>query len=334
MIPGRQTLEQKLYDSRLPRELLSAYLLLWMGMTTRRPVGRNVYDYEWDALIILDACRVDALRSVADEYEFVADVAEMTSVGSTSLEWMLKTFTEEHRAEIEKTRYVSTNGHLGQLSGPSTTYFTFSTLSDTVVANVDGFNRLVRRNAVSEDDFAAVHRLYGLSDGNPHGHTPLPNDVTDRAIDVGRRTDSDRLIVHYMQPHAPYLAGALERGHSETYEESPFDAIREGVPRERVWDAYLDNLRLVLDSVERLLRNLDAEKVVITADHGELFGEYGLYSHGAGVFHPDLKRVPWVETAAHDTGEYSPEVTSREEEQTDAEMEEYVRQQLESLGYV
>jgi hypothetical protein len=30
-----------------------------------------VYDLEWDTLIILDTCRVDALRTVADEYDFL-----------------------------------------------------------------------------------------------------------------------------------------------------------------------------------------------------------------------------------------------------------------------
>jgi hypothetical protein len=38
-----------------------------------------------------------------------------------------------------------------------------------------------------------------------------------------------------------------------------------------VWEAYLDNLRYVLDNIEELLQNVDG-KVVISADHGELFG--------------------------------------------------------------
>ena len=328
----RSTIERVMYNSRLPREVLGIYLLLWMAATTRWPFGRNVYEYDWDMLVVLDACRVDALHSVADEYEYLGDIGEITSVGSTSLEWMLKTFTEDHRRAIEETRYVSTNGHLGHLSGSSTSYFSFSPLRETMVANFEESNRLVNRNVVSESDFAAVDRLYSLSERNSYGHTPLPDDVTDYAIRIGRESSPGRLIVHYMQPHAPYLKEAIERGHIERYEESPFDALREGVAFETVWGAYIDNLRLVLDSVERLLENFEAENVAITADHGDLFGEWGLYSHAAGVFHPDLKRVPWVEAVAHDTGEYTPKVRYRAEH-TDG-VQEQAQRQLEALGYV
>jgi len=38
------------------------------------PVGTNIYERDWDALVVLDACRVDILREVADEYEFIDEV--------------------------------------------------------------------------------------------------------------------------------------------------------------------------------------------------------------------------------------------------------------------
>jgi len=40
----------------------------------RMPVGTNIYERDWDALVVLDACRVDILREVADEYEFIDEV--------------------------------------------------------------------------------------------------------------------------------------------------------------------------------------------------------------------------------------------------------------------
>ncbi|MDT3435480.1 sulfatase-like hydrolase/transferase [Haloarcula sp. 1CSR25-25] len=329
----KPAIERAIYNSHISKELLSVYLLFWMAVTTHRPIGHNIYDSNWDLLIVLDACRVDALRSVEDEYSFIEEVMEITSLGSTSLEWMLKTFTERHLDEIRKTHYISTNGHLGQLSGADTTYFTFLQLQETVVARTAWANQLVKHNAVSEEDFAAIHRLYHLSERNPYGHTPLPDDVTDYAIQRGRELSDERLIVHYMQPHAPYLKQAFERGTIADHEASPFTYLRSGGSNEAVREAYLDNLRFVLDSIERLLDNIDAERVVITADHGELFGEFSLYSHGAGVFHPNLKRVPWVETTARDTDGYIPDIDDETKQDSD-ELEKQVKDQLEGLGYL
>jgi hypothetical protein len=59
--------------------------------------------------------------------------------------------------------------------------------------------------------------------------------------------------------------------------------------------------------VALLLENVDAERVVITADHGEGFGEYGVYEHPVGCPAPTIKRVPWATTTAADTGSYVPE---------------------------
>lgn len=46
----------------------------------------NVFEREWDILLVLDACRVDLLASVADEYEFVQGGRSIYSVGGTSPE--------------------------------------------------------------------------------------------------------------------------------------------------------------------------------------------------------------------------------------------------------
>jgi hypothetical protein len=96
-----------------------------------------------------------------------------------------------------------------------------------------------------------------------------------------------------------------------------------------VRELYLDNLRLALRSVERLLENTDAETVAITADHGELFGELGAYGHPEGVPHPNLKKVPWVETTATDERTSDPDVDIARQE-SGAEFEE----QLRDLGYL
>ena len=77
----------------------------------RLSFGTNVFEAEWDLLILLDTCRIDALHEVADEYDFLTDVGELVPVGSSFPEWIARTFTEEYRSEIENTAYLTCNGN-------------------------------------------------------------------------------------------------------------------------------------------------------------------------------------------------------------------------------
>jgi membrane-anchored protein YejM (alkaline phosphatase superfamily) len=96
-------------------------------------------------------------------------------------------------------------------------------------------------------------------------------------------------MLHYIQPHAPYIADVINQGGKLSEVESrPMWALRTGrIDKATGWEMYLDNLRLALDSVGTLLQNLDAENVIITANHGESFGEYGgKFGHIDGYLTP------------------------------------------------
>lgn len=141
-----------------------------------------------------------------------------------------------------------------------------------------------------------------------------------------------------MQPHAPFRTiegiepltkddvGKIDAGRTTVW-----DLIRKGeVNKEDAWTAYLDNLRWVLNDVEILVNSMDLESVVLTADHGECFGEWGFYGHPNGIPLPKLKRVPWVELAAENKGIYEPDISQWEKFESDQEVEE----RLEQLGYL
>lgn len=59
---------------------------------------------------------------------------------------------------------------------------------------------------------------------------------------------------------------------------------------------------MVLEIVVVLLKNYGADKAIITADHGGLFGEMGIYSLPVGILHPKLRHVLWIEVTASDKG--------------------------------
>ncbi len=288
-------------------------------LTSRYPLGTNIFERDWELLIVLDACRVDAMQEVAPEYDYIDTVDSLWSVGSSSHEWLSKTFTRDYIEEINNTVYLSTNPNtpptFEEGKRPAQSYSIPFMWADWDV--------------VDEDDFQLLWQL-PKADNEITEITCPPDHVTDYAIHAGRDEDFERMVVHYFQPHRPYIANAhLENRQLTEDEIDPWTGLRSGrVSKEEIWEHYLDNLRLALDSLERLLENVDAEKVVITADHGDLFGELGVYGHPEGVVHQNLKKVPWVETTAVDERTSTPTVD------TEGQLSRRdVQEQLQKLGY-
>ena len=159
--------------------------------------------------------------------------------------------------------------------------------------------------------------------------TVLPRPMTDYTIEEGRKGDADRIITHYTQPHLPYIGAAYREEREATdIENRGYELLEEGHDsRDEVYEAYIETLRWVLDDVEELLENIDAEKVVITADHGEAFGEWKAYGHPEGFPHPSVRKVPWVETTATDEHTREPDLSASSSVETDIE------DHLRDLGY-
>lgn len=309
--------------------LWCTYLAGWLTVTSRPQfeVGTNVYERNWDVLVLLDACRADALRAVAPEYDFLDSAAIETtwSVGSGTLEFLCKTFTTDYRSEINDTAYLSANGYVNRV-------FHYGSYAPSVGVPFGS----PRWNVVDAEEFGRLQNV-AKTRSNPDIGTDWavpPGELTDAAIAAGRALDHDRFIFHYNQPHTPHLAAAVKEGRRMTsVEQDPFTNARQGsLDEDTLRHQYLDNLRFALDSVEVLLENIDADRVAITADHGESLGEWHVYGHPTGYPHPVVKRVPWTITTATDTGSYEPEALGAEEEAEMSERE--VNENLEALGYV
>lgn len=272
---------------------------LWQGFLKRAFARLNyrpsVWERDWDVLVIMDACRVDALRLVVDKDDRLPDgkrVKSVVSPASTSAEFMRSQFTRGPVDEKASAALICSNPHTAKCEGVSSGQW----------------------KRVEE-----VWRYY--SDVGKINATP-PRPVTDMAITVGRETNQSRMIVWYMQPHFP----------ARTFNKvGMFKKLRDGeFNYSRVWEAYLDNVQWVINDIALLLQNLDAETVAVTADHGESFGEYGVYGHAPNIPTPQLKLVPWLTLTAEDTDTHNPEY-GRNHSSRDREVA--VNEQLSSLGY-
>ena len=308
--------------ARLSRPAYLLYEATALTITSRFPVGTNIFEREWDTLLILDTCRVDAMRAVADEYDFIRSIESITSVGSSSFEWMNNTFHTQYRSEVHNTAYLSQNSFIDQTVGKGGTTGKASLPFEPS-----------RFDVVDLKDFAYTEHLWRAEFDNcsrwvVSGEAVSrvsPRYTTERAIETSRVRDPDRLIVHYMYPHDPYVLADKKL-------QPRFDAaLKSGAAtREEVWEAYLDNLRFVLDEVEVLLKNLDQEQIVITADHGEAFGEYMFYRHPPACPIPTVRKVPWVETTGVDKNTVEPTAPPPSDTKTSATTEERLKQ----LGYI
>lgn len=297
--------------------VFSVYLTFWYAVTSRRPFGTNVFEGEWDLLVVLDACRVDTLREVADEYAFLDEVDTRWSAGSQSAEWLAATFTEAYLPEIRETEYISSNGY----SESVLERHNFPPANNTTPLDVASWS------VVDAGELAAHRTVWEHSHDDTY-RVVLPEAMTDYAIAAGRESDVERRIVHYTQPHLPYAGRAFEDGREPTeLERRGYELLETGQSdREEIYDAYRATLRWALDEVEVLLENTEAERVVITADHGEAFGEGLAYGHPEGFVHPVVRKVPWVETSATDDRTREPSVEAADDE---IDVEEHLR----DLGY-
>jgi hypothetical protein len=309
------------------RALYTWSLKNWLRVTSRWSPGTNIFEKEWDLLIILDACRVDMLNNMSEKYGFLSDGGTIWSVGSSTGEWLPKTFIEEYVDQIRETAYVTANPYTQAVFGSDSV----EELPIGVPLTMTVYPEIAKKT-VSAGDFGLLDEVW-KDEWNEELGTVPPRAVTKRAIAAHRRSASERMIVHYMQPHQPFIGGDAPFGAKsiDDEQESIWQSLRAGTTSEaRVLTAYEQNLGHVLDDVAILLQNVDAGIAVISSDHGNALGEQGLYDHPAGVPHPVLKRVPWVETSAEDTGEF--EIKNECVDRTD-DIAEDVDVRLKRLGY-
>ena len=235
--------------------------------------GIQIMDEDWDVLIVLDACRFDLFEEVFDIDRFDSYQTK-TSLGSATTEWTARNFAGNEHGD---TVYVSAN--------PFTT---------TVAGN-------------------SFHNLIEVWDGafDEGLKTVPPEAVADAAVVAGEEHPNKRMIVHFMQPHYPFI-GSRKFGSmgfdpdamvNDTIGDdlmTPWVAIKDGIAnRDEVWKAYRQNLEIVMNSVYRVTDTVSG-RTIITSDHGNMIGERGwpipipVYGHPVGLRYPQLVEVPWA----------------------------------------
>jgi len=211
--------------------------------------GVKVMEEEWDYLIILDACRYDMFKK-ANKIE--GRLEKKISLASNTSEWLKKNFDGYYEDVV----YISANPHISNYE-------------------VRGFR--------GTDHFWKVKNLW-YYDWDNILKSVHPRRVTKSALRTIRKYHGKRFIIHYLQPHQPYILSP----------EITHELVRRGkISIRELRRAYMENLILVLNEVEKLVDVLEG-KIVITADHGQLLGEKFEIGHPMGIYFKELVEVPWL----------------------------------------
>lgn len=127
----------------------------------------SVMEEDWDNLFILDACRADLFESVADTEDFDT-YQRVTSLGSMTEEWTEQNFQSREFGDVV---YVSCS--------PITSR-----------AAPDAFHELVE---VWREAFEDERK------------TVMPGQMANAAREAHELYPDKRLIVHFLQPHIPFV---------------------------------------------------------------------------------------------------------------------------------
>lgn len=261
----------------------------------------DIIDEDWDVLVILDACRPELLAPcLPEDWELETRV----SPGSESWEFLRTSFGGQ---QLHDTIYVTANPHAPNIKH-------------------DTFNQIIY----------LLDSEYWDSDLK----TVPPSAVTEAAAEIAAEQPNKRIIVHFMQPHFPFLGETGQeidqQGLTANDASHPWKAQMESneIGHERLLQAYQENHELVVPHVKELTDEIHG-KTVVTADHANLIGErtYPIpirtYGYPRGFHHPNLVEVPWVELDSgqrRDTFSEPPVVTEKIDD-------EVAKKRLRDLGY-
>jgi len=286
---------------------------------------------DWDLITILDACRHDMFEEI---HGFDGEYERYRSQAAATIPWFEKNFVEAPDDELGDIIYVTANPNASS-------------------------------QRIDEDRFYHLEEVFKYGYNDTLRTTPA-DIVTDAAVRLHHQHPDKRVVVHYMQPHLPFIGSdyydpekfapledmidqvvegsdgreldddvlnAVEK--RDEYERGlnfePFLAMRDGkLSREKLKSAYWDNLEYVIEEVERLVRYVSGQ-VVITADHGNGMGEAGVYGHPYWGTIEQTIMVPWLEVTGKE--ESPPRDLLEAPQDRTGSIDTDIEKQLQYLGY-
>lgn len=298
---------------RNPREVmmeLNARYCWWRNGCKYNPDGIDILSKDWDFLILLDALRADDFMKLNT---LPGDLSIKESKGGGTVEFLHGNFKGR---DITDTVYVTGNPQ-------------FEAHYEELNAKFHAVDHVWKRKWDDENK------------------TVQPAVMAQATIQAAEEYPNKRIISHFVQPHEPFIGPIADKHNLEGWIDPDRTHSWKDVANEAIQNvfskrdqalyrqAYRENIELALPHVKSIFNSADG-KIVVTSDHGEMFGERAspipikYDSHRIGCHTEALLDVPWLE---YSTGNRR-EIQSGSSEFTKNDPGEEVSDRLQDLGYL
>lgn len=284
--------------------------------------GTSILEKDWDNLLLLDACRYDYFCQIPQHKKIVD---KRITLESQTPDFLSSTFNNPPYHDIV---YVTAN--------PQTLKFQYE---------------------LDRDDYIFHKIISVLDEWDKETQTIKPNKLRQAAIKAANKYPNKKILIHFLQPHAPFLgdtAESIRRRTGKTIEgmnpgnreyiymnqkdiqtTSYQEILKEDIKPDEIRSAYLETLKIAVNECHSLQESLQG-KTVLTSDHGELLGERlspigpRRWGHPGNVRTKELCVVPYVDFDYSCRKEIKPEPPVKNTT-IDGEA---VNKRLRSLGYM
>ncbi|MCQ6254055.1 hypothetical protein [Methanocaldococcus sp.] len=259
-------------------------LKLLVPILFRNNDGIYIFNEQWDNLIILDACRYDIFKEEFKNRKTKGKLEYRISRGTDTPSFLMENFNSKEK--YNDIIYLSTNPYVEKL------------LKGKFYKIVSVWKECLDK------------RYTGVP----------PKILYEYAVYYMKKYSNKKLIIHFTQPHSPYPNGTGETYAKEFtsaflkekifklrykldnnyYVETwPYIGLKT-LKVDKLKEGYRENLKLDIPYIKKLI-NILPGRTIVTADHGEAFGErlhpllpIKVYGHPPNVRIPALVKVPWL----------------------------------------
>lgn len=141
----------------------------------------NIMEEDWDYLIVLDACRYDYFTKLYNNY-LNGELKKFISLGCSTLEWCKASFKDKYDDVI----YISANPYIN--------------------------SKFEIRGFKARNHFYKIIDVWDTGWNEELG-TVHPKEVNKAVEKVRYNYPNKKLIIHYLQPHEPYLSYNIKIGY-------------------------------------------------------------------------------------------------------------------------
>jgi len=280
-----------------------------------------VHETNWDIMLVIDACRFDYFEAFyKDVLGDIGKLQKTISPANWTLGWYIEVFGGR---EMKDTILISSNECVNS-KGPMTQPIHDLSRRFKYKEKFDGpkcFEKIIDAWDYGYD------KVRGLV---------LPDYVTDNVIKEVKENPNSRVMAKYWQAHDPFYcyvkevnpvdADNLITKNKQAYRFTNLKKIVSTIlndesqwklrkflrlnpsgglaelwikyGKEGIINGYTEDVKVALENCKKIIDTFPEKNIVVTADHGEMLGEHGRYSHVLDRYYKEIKEVPWLEINA------------------------------------